>query len=369
MDKRFAIFVGIVQAILFFGHWLLYLSLVTLLEIPDSPLRTGLAITVALLSVSFVLASVLSFRSDALPVRWFYVIAAVWLGLLHILILASLIGWIFIGVLELVDPPQSSRTLGLAVYASGLLVAGLALARMHSPRVTRRSVVLPNLPESWRGRTLVFISDLHLGHIRRERFLRRVTATIEQLAPAVVGIGGDLFDGSRINAASLVRPLEQLARRHQTFFITGNHELFSGYQTFVDIVAATGVSVLDDAKQEIDGLQLAGISWPTSRHPNRMAAALDKMQLDRSRSTVLLVHAPDRLDIALKAGVALQISGHTHRGQLWPFNLIADRVYRGFAYGLHPFEHMMVCTCSGTGTWGPPLRLGSRSEIVEITFA
>jgi hypothetical protein len=368
VNSRFLVFVAIIQSILFFGHWLLYMSMVVLLEIPASPARTGLAAVIALLSVSFVTASVLSFRSDTFPIRWYYRLAAVWLGLLHCLLLASLVGWLLLVTVQIFTIEWPVRAIGLTVFAAGFLLALFALVRTYSPKVTRVTVGLLNLPPNWKGKRFVYISDLHLGHIRRERFAGRVVAAIDQLAPEFVCIGGDLFDGTRINAASLIQPLADLARRREVFFVTGNHELFSVYDTFVGIVTAAGMKVLDNEKVEKDGLQLAGISWPGSRRPDHMIATLAKMKLDPSRPTVLLVHSPDRLDIAAQAGIALQISGHTHRGQLWPFSLVADRVYHGFAYGLKKYKNMMVYTCSGTGTWGPPMRLGSPSEIVEITL-
>ena len=368
MNRQFAVFISIIQAILFFGHWLLYFSAVSMIDIPDSPVRVGLRIAIGLLSISFVTASIYSFVSDSILSRWYYSFAAVWLGVLHCLILASIAGWILILVANAADLLLPAPVFGLGVYTFGVLLAAFALIRTYAPRISRVSVALKNLPSNWKGKKLVWVSDVHLGHIRRQRFARRVVKRIEKLAPELVFIGGDLFDGGRINAEAIMQPFTDLASRHDVLFVTGNHELFSGHAAFVAIVRSKGITVLEEEKVERDGLQIAGVGWPASRSSDRMSAALTKMQLDPERSTILLVHSPDQFETAQEAGIALQISGHTHRGQIWPFSLITRRVYHGFDYGLKKYRDMWAYTSSGTGTWGPPMRLGSPSEIVEITL-
>ena len=230
-------------------------------------------------------------------------------------------------------------------------------------------MALGNLPSTWQGKKLVWVSDVHLGHIRRSSFARRVVKKIESLEPVLVFVGGDLFDGGRTGAAEIMQPFAELAGRFEVLFVTGNHELFSGHNAFVDVVRAAGMTVLNDECIERDGLQIVGIDWSTSRRPERMQEALQRMKLRADRSAILLVHSPDNFKVAQAAGIQLQLSGHTHRGQLWPFGLITRRVYHGFDYGLKKYRDMWVYTSSGTGTWGPPMRLGSPSEIVEITLA
>ena len=133
MNRQFAIFIAIVQSILFFGHWLLYISVVTLLEIPDTEIRISIQTGIALLSISFVAASIYSFRSDSVLSRWFYSGAAVWLGTLHCLILASIAGYGLWLLAEISNLSLPTRTIGLGAFSLGLAIAAFALFRTHSP--------------------------------------------------------------------------------------------------------------------------------------------------------------------------------------------------------------------------------------------
>lgn len=362
MNTRFALFIGIIQGLLFVGHALLYLALNQFLEIPEGPATTALQTALAVLSVSFMTASIVTYRTDHPLARWFYNIAAVWLGLLHILLLASLL----IAASEL--SPYRSPVIALSTYSVGILYAAFGWCRTRFPRITHVTVRLPNLPETWRHARIVWISDVHLGHINGHRFARRIVNKINRLEPELVCVGGDLYDGGRVDVEQVTQPFRELQSKHGTVFVTGNHELFTGDTRFADAVNSVGMQVLDDQKIEIEGLQVIGIDWHTSRSRDRLGRTLAQLAIDPSRPSLLLIHSPDRIDIAEQAGISLQVSGHTHHGQMWPFSLITKRVYKDFDYGLKQFKNMQVYTSSGTGTWGPPIRLGTRSEIVCFTL-
>jgi predicted MPP superfamily phosphohydrolase len=124
--------------------------------------------------------------------------------------------------------------------------------------------------------------------------------------------------------------------------------------------------VLDNEKVEVHGLQLVGVHDRETHRPEIFRGILEKAGLDAGRASVLLAHRPENLSVAEEAGISLQLSGHTHRGQFWPWTLVVRRVHQEFAYGLNRFGKMIVFTSSGAGTWGPPFRLGTRSEVVLI---
>jgi len=363
MNTRFLIFVGIVQGLLLIGHGLLYLSLTALLAIPEGGSRIGLLVALALLSISFVAASVLAYRFDAILLRVLYTGAAVWLGLLHLLILASIALWLVVPLLGAHGP-----TVAGLVYSAAIVAGAAGWYATRNPRITRVTVSLPNLAEPWRGKSLVWVSDIHLGKVNGRRFLQRIVNKINRLQPEVVCIGGDLFDGGTIDLDRVVAPLKDLRPELGTFFVAGNHELFGDTEQYLAALRKRGVRILEDEIVESNGLQVIGIDYRTSRNAERMAARLESLKVDPGRPSILFVHSPDRLELAEQAGVSLQVSGHTHRGQMWPFSLLTHRIYRGFDYGLKRFGAMQVFTSSGTGTWGPPVRFGTRSEIVAITL-
>lgn len=152
------------------------------------------------------------------------------------------------------------------------------------------------------------------------------------------------------------------------YFVTGNHEEFSSPTEYLDAVKRFRIRVLVNEKVIVDGLQIVGVDYRDSTNPERFRSILRRAALQHDAASILLVHTPDRLPISAEEGVSLQLSGHTHRGQYFPFTLIVSRIYGKFAYGLNYFGNLAVYTSCGAGTWGPPMRLGSNPEIVLIHF-
>jgi hypothetical protein len=213
------------------------------------------------------------------------------------------------------------------------------------------------------------MSDLHLGPINAVQFCRRLVAKAQSFQPDVVFLPGDLFDGTKGDLDKLVAPLKNLTSPLGIYFSTGNHEEFTDPTQYIEAITRAGIRVLGNELVTIDGVQVAGVFYHSSSSPLRMKAALDGMRLDRERPSILLNHAPARLPTVEQAGFNLQLSGHTHGGQFPPFTWIASSVYGRFTKGLHRFGALQVYTSTGAGTWGPPLRVGARPEVVFITFA
>ena len=356
------------QAILFLAHFLLYETW------RFSPARGGMhgalwiKLLLGALSMSFLAASLLAFRYTNGPLRVFYRAAAVWLGLLTFLVIASVSSWVAFGLARLVGANVNfHRTVGFLFGVA--LVAGLyGVFNAGWTRITRTTVRLANLPQAWRGRRAALISDVHLGHVRNGGFLRRMVAKILKEEPDLIFIAGDLFDGTAIDAGRAAEPLNKLTAPHGVFFVAGNHEQFGDDSKYLRAIAAAGVRVLSNEKVDADGLQIIGVPFRNATHDGQLASVLHNIGVDRNRASILLTHAPDRPEIAEAAGVSLQLSGHTHLGQFIPWSWMARRMYRQFVYGLSRIGKMQVFTSSGAGTWGPPLRLGSNPEIVMLEF-
>jgi uncharacterized protein len=150
--------------------------------------------------------------------------------------------------------------------------------------------------------------------------------------------------------------------------VTGNHEQFSSPSKYLETVRQSGIRVLENEKIVLDGLQIVGVHYRDSANVEKFRSILRQATLDRNAASVLLVHNPNHLPVAADAGISLQLSGHTHRGQFFPFTAIVSRIYGRYVYGLNRFGDLAVYTSCGTGTWGPPMRLGSNPEIVLIRF-
>jgi len=320
------------------------------------------------LSVSFVLASLLAWRSSHVVVRVLYTVSAVWLGTLSFCFLAASLCWSSYGIARLLGLHPDRRELVIVFFAIALLASLYGIVNAAWTRVRRVSVTLPNLPASWRGRVAALVTDTHLGHVRGFRFMRRIVTTLTRLRPDIVFIAGDMYDGTVARVRELAQPWARLAAPMGAFFVLGNHEQFSDSAKYLDAVEHSGVRVLNNEKVTVDGLQIVGVHYSDSTNDDHFRSVLRHADVDRDRASILLTHAPDRLKIAEEEGFSLQLSGHTHGGQFFPFTWITSRMYGKFVYGLQRLGNLIVYVSYGAGTWGPPLRLGTTPEIVLIQF-
>jgi predicted MPP superfamily phosphohydrolase len=368
MRPRMAVFISIIQVILFAVHWFVYATWMSFTGTANAPGDSAAKIILVLLSVSFVITSLLAFSYSNILIRIFYTISAVWLGMLSFFFLAASLSWLTYAATGLLGLPFHKQTIALLFFAVAAFASTYAIINALWIRVRRISVKLPNLPESWRGRVAALVSDVHLGHVRGRGFTQHIVHMLLRLRPDVVFITGDLFDGTSANLESVAKPWVHLTPPLGTFFVAGNHEEFSNDSKYFDAVRTSGIHVLDNEKISLDGLDLVGVRHGALLHSETFRSILRKASLDPKRPSILLAHAPDQLRIAEEEGISLQLSGHTHRGQFFPWTWITSRIYGPFVYGLKRLGRLMVYTTSGAGTWGPPMRLGAAPELVLIHF-
>lgn len=362
------IFVSIIQTFLFLVHIAIYATWTFFWGASDFSRVVQLRIALAILSVSFVAASLLAHQYFNPLVRTVYTVASVWLGLVNFFFLAACASWVVYGVPLLFGVHLEKHAIAAVCFSLGLVAGIAAIVNAAWTRVVRITVKLPNLPAAWRGRTAAVVSDLHLGHVRNTGFLRRIVRKLSQLRPDVLFIPGDMYDGTTANLEALAKPWAEFSAPLGSYFITGNHEQFFNPSKYLNAVRQSGIRVLENEKIILDGLQIVGVHDRDSANVERFRSILRQADLDRNVASILLVHNPNHLPVAAEAGISLQLSGHTHRGQFFPFTEIVSRIYGKLAYGLNRFENLQVYTSCGAGTWGPPMRLGSNPEIVLIQF-
>ena len=366
----FAIF--LIQLILFLGHWLVYSTLIAFCPALSGAVIGDVRLAMLVLAFSFVAASLLSFRFANPAVHFLYRIAAIWLGFFNFFFWAAVLlwpTWITLRFSHLAANPTTSRPFLAAIFFGLAALAGIyGLVNARVVRVRQIDVQLPNLPASWRGRRAVLMSDLHLGPVNGARFCGRLIAMATRFQPDIVFLPGDLFDGTKANLDRMLVPFQSFKPPLGIYFSTGNHEEFTSSAPYLDAIKRAGVRVLANESVVIDGLRIAGVRYQDSTHIIRMKAFLDGLNLDRAQPCILLNHAPTRLPIVEQAGVSLQLSGHTHGGQISPFTWLTRRIFGRFTNGLNRFSALLVYTSTGAGTWGPPLRIGSAPEIAVFTF-
>ncbi|MFD5495967.1 metallophosphoesterase [Streptomyces sp. NPDC001812] len=263
-----------------------------------------------------------------------------------------------------------SRVVAGAAAAAAVGTVGYGTADVvRGPRVKRVTVPLAKLPRAAHGYRIAVVSDIHLGPILGRGFAQKVVDTINSTQPDLIAVVGDLVDGNVKELGPAAAPLAQLTARHGSFFVTGNHEYFSGAEEWVAEVRRLGLLPLENARTELPYFDLAGVNDLAGENygqgPDYARALGDR---DRARACVLLAHQPVMVHEAVDHGVDLQLSGHTHGGQLWPASYLAAAANPTLA-GLDRYGDTQLYVSRGAGAWGPPTRIGAPSDITVIELA
>ncbi|MFE2646363.1 metallophosphoesterase [Streptomyces nigra] len=240
---------------------------------------------------------------------------------------------------------------------------------LRGPGVKRVTVPLAKLPRAAHGYRIAVVSDIHLSPVLGRGFAQKVVDTINGTQPDLIAVVGDLVDGSVHDLGPAAAPLAQLRARDGSFFVTGNHEYFSGAGQWIQEVRRLGLRPLENARTELPHFDLAGVNdvagEDEGQGPDFGRALGDR---DRARACVLLAHQPVQIHDAVDHGVDLQLSGHTHGGQLWPGSLVAELANPTVA-GLERYGDTQLYVSRGAGAWGPPTRVGAPSDITVIQLA
>jgi uncharacterized protein len=301
-------------------------------------------------------------RERAKPVLW---IAYTWFGCAVYLLLGA-------AVAHVASLFVSGRAAAEAALAGVVVVIGYGLVHARTGPIVRRvRVMLDKLPAAASGYTIVQLTDVHIGWTLGAQFAERVVERVNALAPDLIVLTGDLVDGHVKELAEHVAPLGKLRARDGVYAVTGNHEYYWNADAWLAHLGSLGMKYLRNERVAIgDAFELAGSDDISSRvmaagHGEDIPRATAGRRADRP--LVLLAHHPSSLPSAVAAGVDLQLSGHTHGGQLLPLGWLA-RLFEPHVAGLARFGATQLYVSEGTGFWGPPMRIGTSCEIAHLTL-
>ena len=285
-----------------------------------------------------------------------YSAASIWLGIVFLLLSILL----FYEAVRFFIPlkPQTAAFL-ITGIAAALSIYGIINALF----ITVKTVTIP-MQGLKNPLGIVQLSDIHVGTIHNSGFLTRIVDTTNALSPDLVLITGDLFDGIGPVNRQTIEPLTKLMAK--TYFVIGNHERYDDMEKIQSILPDTGVEILRNRIADFRGVQIVGVDAPL-RDGEKSNSVVGTLPIDRARPSILMYHVPVGIDEAVKAGIKLQLSGHTHNGQLFPFTLFAKLLYPQVK-GLYTINGMHLYVSPGTGTWGPPMRIGSSNEVTLINL-
>ncbi len=346
----------------------------------SAPLRTLLLVGIGLLGSSLVLQPVFERRVSPAFARLVAWPASLWMGFIFFSLTLLLLSdglFLVLGRVAQADPgdlgsPGSSarlRALAVVGISFGACLTGLAGA-LRPPLGRRVEHHLSRWPRELDGFRIVQISDIHIGPILDRRFAEHLVARCNALEPDLLAVTGDLVDGGVKQLAPEVAPLAGLRARQGVFFVTGNHDHFSGVERWVEVVRDLGMRVLRNERVTIHAgsgsFELAGVDDHRGGFVDGSREDLPRALegRDPERALVLLAHDPATFKRASEMGVDLQLSGHTHGGQIWPFTYLV-RLVTPFVAGRYRRKTAELYVSRGTGFWGPPMRLFAPAEITE----
>lgn len=394
---RFVIMISIATLIMASLHYYVYTRIGRHMLLGPAELRGLKYVLVGLFGLLF--CAIPMSRLLRLPatraVMW---TAYIWLGSLIVMAVVFAgadLARVVIAVLARVAPQTVdeerrtllSRALGLATMGTASALVGYALYQgLRRVAVRRLAVTLQKLPAELSGFRIVQLTDVHIGPTLDGRWLRQVVEQVNALDADAIAITGDLVDGPVAKLREHVAPLAELRARHGVFFVTGNHEYYAGVDEWLDELRRLGLRVLRNERVTLRPSSSPGDRGASS---SGSGAAIDFLGVDDYHSStfpghgpdlaravagrdaqvpaVLLAHQPAAVSEAAQCGVDLQLSGHTHGGQIWPWGIFV-RLQQPYIAGLHRHGQTQLYVSCGTGYWGPPMRLNAPAEITEITL-
>lgn len=261
---------------------------------------------------------------------------------------------------------------GAATAGAGLSVYG-AYRALTPPVVNEVPIKLKGLPRALDGFTIVHLTDIHVGAVIQERFLDQLVATANGAKPDLVAITGDLVDGPVGELGRYVARLQRLSSRHGTYFVSGNHDFYSDWSQWKPALTGLGFNVLSNRSVAIGdagaSFDLVGVDdWGTRFSSNGYDLDAALAGRDPARASVLLSHQPQNVEVVADAGLGLQLSGHTHGGQLFPGTLVGELIWGERNAGLSRLKDTFIYTSRGCGFVGPPMRVGAPPEVVKLVL-
>lgn len=346
---QLAMFISMMFIAFFIINYLIFFVMGDLLELSTNTIYS----LVFIFAISFPTANILERAFSHVLTRAFYTISSTWMGI-SIFLVFLLAGYEILNLFIYIPPFTAG--IGIIVLASVISVYAI----LNSMNIEIKNLEI-NIPTLKRDMKIVQLSDIHIGSVRNSGFIKKIVEKTNSLNPDIVLITGDTIDGSAPIHPHMLNAIDDL--KAPIFLIIGNHETYEGLENVLEVLKTTKINILRDEMVENQDIQIIGVDYSFTK--NHLKNVLSKIEIDRSKPSILMYHVPAELEAANKAGIDLQISGHTHKGQLFPFNILGRLVFPYFS-GLYNYNGTQLYVSQGTGTWGPPMRIGSKNEITLI---
>lgn len=319
----------------------------------DLPMTNGFYLIMLVAALSYPVSTIFERIMSNNITRIFYSAASAWMGISFYLLFLLII---YLALSFFVQMPRT--TVGILIILLTALISGYSIYNSYLLKIKEIKIPIKGLHADLK---VVHLSDIHIGSIRNSGYMRRIVNETNKLNPDVVFITGDVVDGSAKLHKHTFKDIDRL--NSPVFFVTGNHELYEGIGEVFRVLGGTKLRILRNEVVEFNQIQVVGVEYSFER--NHLKNTLKRLEIDKDKPSILLYHLPKGLKESNEAGIDLQLAGHTHNGQMIPFNFLVKLMFP-YISGLYEYKGTKLYVSPGTGTWGPPMRLGSNCEITLI---
>ena len=317
------------------------------------PTTNGFYLLMLIAALSYPVATLIERMVSNNITRIFYTVASAWMGISFYLLFFLII---YLVLSFFIQMPR--EIVGIIIALLTAIISGYSIYNSYLLKISRIEIPLKGLSEDLKA---VHLSDIHIGSIRNSGYMERIVNETNKLNPDVVFITGDVVDGSARLHKHTFKAIDRLIA--PAFFVTGNHEIYEGLDEVFRVLGDTKLKILRNEMVEYNQKQVVGVEYSFER--DHLKNTLKRLEINGDKPSILLYHLPTDLKAASEAGISLQLSGHTHNGQMIPFNFLVKLMFP-YISGLYEYKGMQLYVSQGTGTWGPPMRLGSNCEITII---
>ena len=342
---QFAIFLGIFSSIYFLLNFFVFFKFFKMFSFKRNYL---FYIILGVLSISLIVSTMIVSTYYNFFTRALYALASLWMGIVFLLC-SSLIIYCIIRIFWKISPKTSGKVILIGVAI--ITIVSIINAQM----IFTETVKISEFPAKLKA---VHLTDIHTGTIHKSPFLKRMVNKINDLEPDIVFITGDLVSGNSKIRSEMFHEFERL--NSPTYFVNGNHEIYDGPEEIQNALKEVNIKTLRDEVIDFKGIQIIGLDY--SQKKEYINEVLPKLKISEDKPSIVLMHSAPKIEYPK---VNLILSGHTHGGQISPFNLI-HKIFTPYVNGLYKLEHGHIYVSPGTGTWGPPMRLGSKNEITLL---
>ncbi len=363
---RFMIFLFAASGVIGIASYAIYRSFTQLNALSGIPAKILLWLLI-IMPVLFIGTTILGMKFNLPFIAPFYTASTVWLPILTYFFISTVILTVLSSIFPGLIAQDFYKSLVLLFILASLITTTYGIINAHIITVTNITIPKENrLSSLLHGKKIILVSDTHIGQVNNKRFLNKVVQKINSQNPDMVLFAGDLIDGPKINLEKSLAPMSGFG--DNVYYTPGNHEVYGGNENDLYTITDRSTTGLRNSKVNLYGVDIIGLTYDAYEGRDALINRLNKSGFNNQNPTIAIHHDPKNNKFLQDAGVDLIISGHTHGGQFWPFTAIVKRIFGAYEHGLSFVENKASITTRGVGTWGPPVRIGTYSEIISITF-